>query len=120
MKLKVVEYAEEGASWLDYKSEYDKCSNENPIIKLEAIADMCDQNAESRNNHDFVGVHRILSALLFKRLGRKQATDIMIEVAEFGGLDAMCGRGTDELTDSQNAFNELGIKRPFHQWALPE
>lgn len=123
MKLKIIEYGEGGDKFLGYKVEgpiYDLINDENPILNIENLVQLCDQNAESRNNHDFVGTHRILSALLFRKLGRKQTTEIMIEIAELGGLDAMSGKYADELTDSQNAWREFGLKEPWHDWSLPE
>ncbi len=47
--------------------------NENPTLTLEEVADFCDQNAEARNNHAYVGTHRILAAVLHRKVGRDQA-----------------------------------------------
>src|SRR6266849_483667 len=62
-----------------------------PVLTLEELADFCDQEAESRNNHAYVGTHRILAALLHQKIGRAEATALMQEIAEYGGLDGMRG-----------------------------
>ena len=98
----------------------DDIIDEQPIMKLEELVQMCDQNAESRNNHDFVGAHRVLATLLFKTLGRKTTKDILVEIAELGGLDGMSGMYVDELENGDNAFEELGIKKPWHEWNLEQ
>src|SRR5947208_10047142 len=58
---------------------------------LEELVQLCDQDAESINAHDFCGVHRLLGAVLFRKLGRTTATDIMLDIARRGGLHRMNG-----------------------------
>jgi hypothetical protein len=84
-----------------------------PEATLEQLADLCDQEAESENAHDFVGAHRLLAALLFRRLGRETATAIMREVAELGGLDGMNG-----ICGTDGAYADLGIAWPWKDWKL--
>ncbi len=91
--------------------------DENPDPKsfgLEELAQMCDLNAESRNDHDYVGAHRLLAALLFTKVGREKATEIMLEIAEYGGLDYMVG-----MDGQKPVYEEFGIKKPWHEWNLP-
>jgi len=83
-------------------------------ISLEALADLCDGEAESRNNHEYVGAHRILAALFHQKLGREQATSLMREIAEYGGLDGMTGAGGED-----DAFADFGIKDCWRDWSLP-
>jgi hypothetical protein len=90
--------------------------NSSPTPTVEELADFCDANAGSRNNHDFVGSHRVLAALLYARLGRESATGIMREIAEFGGLDGMSGGWWGEGNGS--AFADFGIKDCWAEWSL--
>lgn len=125
MKLKIVRFKDDSDGYLGYYPTacpmyVPDILDEHPVMKLEELVHMCDQTAESRNNHDFVGTHRILATLLFNKLGRKKTTEIMLEIAEYGGLDAMSGNYADELKDHLNAFKDLGIKQPWHEWSLPE
>lgn len=108
--------------WVDYKDgsdlcigykdehgEYDKIVSGQEMT-IENIADFCDQNAESRNNHSFVGVHRLLAAILNNKFGRNEATDVIRNIAEYGGLD--------EMSESENIFKAFGISEPWKDWQL--
>lgn len=86
--------------------------DKSPELTLEEIADFSDTEAESRNNHAFVGTHRILTALLHTKLGREQATAIMREIAEYGGLDGMSGCGGEP-----DVFGDFGIAE-HGNWSL--
>lgn len=83
-------------------------------FSLEELADLCDQQAEQINAHDFVGSHRLLAALLYREVGRESATRIMRQISEMGGLNGMNG-----ICSNQAAFTELGITEPWKEWALP-
>lgn len=64
----------------------------NPAeLTIEAVSDALDRDAESSNAHDFVGSHKALAALMFKNLGRAQATKVVIELANFRGLHGLTG-----------------------------
>ncbi len=124
MKLKIVRMKDEGDGYLCYYPTtcpmfVKDIIDEHPVMKLEELVQMCDQEAESRNNHDYVGAHRILATLLFNKLGREKATEIMLEIAEYGGLDAMNRLYADQLKDNLNAYKDLGIEEPWHDWSLP-
>lgn len=73
------------------------------------------ESSGSRNNHAFIGSHRVLAALLHARLGRGQATTIFREIAEQGGLDGMAGVGRG----GPDSFSDFGIRDCPHDWALP-
>lgn len=90
--------------------------DENPNPKsmcLEELAELCDQGAEARNDHEYIGAHRLLAALLFRKLGREIATEIMFEIAEYGGLDYMVG-----MDGQKPAYEDFGIKKPWYEWKL--
>lgn len=88
--------------------------DKNPVLTLEEIADFADTQASSSDNDAFIGTHRILAALLHRKLGRQQATEIMREIAEYGGLDGISGCG-----GKADAFADLGI--PEHgRWRLDD
>lgn len=90
--------------------------DENPDPKsmgLEELADLCDHQAEARNDHEYVGAHRLLAALLFRKLGCEKATEIMFEIAEYGGLDYMVG-----MDGQKPVYEEFGMKKPWHVWKL--
>jgi hypothetical protein len=89
--------------------------DKNPDLSLEELADFSDGQAESRNNHEYRGTHRILAALLHRKLGRVQATEIMREIAEYGGLDGMSGVGGEV-----DAFDDFGIKDDGGDWKLED
>ena|SRR5687767_2602305 len=101
----------------DYPSEdvYEPLTNETLLQQttLEQLADLCDGDAESSNNHSFVGAHRVLAALLHQQLGREQATRILFEIASHGGLDGMAGIG-----GKNDAFADFGIKDCWADWKL--
>lgn len=86
--------------------------DKNPVLTLEEIADFSDTEAEGSNNHAFIGTHRVLAALLHAKLGREKATEIMREIAEYGGLDGMSGCGGESP-----AFADFGIAE-HGKWRL--
>lgn len=96
---------EDGLTCVDYFSEYETTVDENPILTVEELADMCDQNAESRNHHGFVGVHHMLAVILNDVAGRDEATVIMRDIAEYGGLDGI-------------KFGDFGMEQSFAKWEL--
>src|ERR1700730_8405924 len=103
-------YDPEGKYWYtDYENdpleEITDISRIRKEIPLKALADFCDQQAGSRNNGEYVGTHRILAMLLYKTAGLEEATRIMHEIAEYGGLDGMSGVGGEE-----SAFADFGIQ----------
>lgn len=106
---------EGGARFLHYKDgwEIDMVSADTRDATLEELADLCDQCAENVNAHDFVGVHRLLAALLQRELGRDGAKVVMRHIAELGGLDGMNG-----ICGQDNAFADLGVPEPWQDWKL--
>jgi len=98
----------------DYVNAWENI-DKSPVLTLEEIADFADREAEGRNNGTYVGAHRILAALLHRKLGREQATEIMREIAEYGGLDGMNGVGGESA-----AFADFGIKDDGKEWKLDE
>lgn len=82
---------------------------------LEDLANYCDQRAEIMNAHDFVGSHRVLGALLFRRFGRRVAGEIMLEIAEYGGIPDLVGGWNDDA-----AFEEFGFTHTWADWSYPE
>jgi hypothetical protein len=110
-------YDEDGNSYLSYVPYGDR--NEELTSEqqttLEQLADLCDQEAESENLHEYVGAHRILAALLHQQQGREQATRIMFAIAELGGLDGMNGVG-----GKSGAFADFGIQECWADWTLQE
>lgn len=121
MKLKIIKMKDESDGYLEYKTDRrleENIIDENPVLTLEVLAQMCDLHAEDRNNHAFVGTHRILATMIFKKIGREIATEIMKAIAEYGGLDAMTGHYAHELDGKATIYEELGIKRPWYDWSL--
>lgn len=53
------------------------------------LVNLCDQDAENRNAHDFCGVHKALRKVLLKKFGHEQTHQIMSEIASFGGLQGI-------------------------------
>ena len=96
---------EDGSTWVDYFSKDETIVDENPILTITELADMCDQNAESKNHHGFVGVHRMLAVIMHDVLGRGDATVVMREIAEYGGLDGL-------------KFSDFGMEPSFAEWEL--
>jgi hypothetical protein len=109
---------DDGEVSLDYAWSYaTKWDNidKSPVLSLEEVADFSDHEAEGRNNGSYVGAHRILAALLHRKLGREQATEVMREIAEYGGLDGMSGIGGEP-----DAFADFGIKDDGGEWKLED
>ena len=108
-KRKIVQFEEDGECWIgyesDYSKKYNKIVNENPTTDIKEIVDLCDQEAESRNNHGFVCLHRLLAKMLIGEVGEDYATNIMKTIAEYGGLDGMNGCGGEP-----DAYVDFGLK----------
>jgi len=83
--------------------------------QLEKDAEYCDSKAEARNDHDYVGAHRVLAALLYQEVGREVATRIMKRIKRLKGLDGMVG-----MDGIPPAFEKLGVTEPWNKWFLPE
>jgi hypothetical protein len=114
-EIVIVRNSEDPDFYIDYKDEIllaegDKTEDSIP---LKLLADFCDQYAESRNNHDFCGTHRLLAVILLKHVGEDKATSIMREIAEYGGLDGISG------VQHASAFKDFGIKGCWSDWDLP-
>jgi hypothetical protein len=86
----------------------------NPTMTLEMLADFLDLEAEAGGSSSY-GVHRLLAVLFYQALGRAQATELMKKIAEYGGLDGMCGADGEG-----DAFADLGVQKPWHSWSLPD
>ncbi len=80
---------------------------------LEELVQLCDQDAENRNAHEFVGAHRLLGRVLYTQYGRGAATKTMLEIAELGGLHGMNGVGNDDEAD---AYKYLKVGRNGFDW----
>ena len=117
-KQKIIRLGTDGDNYLGYMEEeiYEPIMDEDPILTLEELADLCDQEAESRNNHNYVGLHKLVATLLFKQLGREKATKIMQEIAEYKGLDGMKGL----VYQTPSAFSDFGLKDDWTEWELSE
>jgi hypothetical protein len=114
-RQKIVAVREGDATGFAYESEgiyYDEVIDGVPTLK--DLANLCDQNAESINAHDFVGVHRLLSTLLAARVA-DDAYGIMKQIAELGGLHGMNG-----VCGGENAYSELGVSPPWRDWTLED
>ena len=92
---------------LSIGDEYD--SNHNATT--EELADLCDQDAESYNNHFAVGMHRVLATLLGNLYCDEYVNEIMLVIAEYGGLDGMNGCGGKPA-----AFKDLKVNPPWDVW----
>ena len=115
-KIVLIGYDEDGEIYrLDYEPGDEPIIDKNPSPTLEEIADFCDNNAEARNNHEFLGTHRLLAVMLYKRFGREIATEVMFEIAEYGGLDGASGLWWPNGT---SAFADFGITEPWEEWAI--
>lgn len=79
--------------------------------KLEELVELCDQDAESCNAHDFCGSHRLLASLLHRHLGRLSATNIMLDVARYGGQHGMGG-----IARSGDAYADLNVGKCGYDW----
>lgn len=113
-RLAIIWTTEDDETYLAYRDQFTD-GHEATDATLEMLANFCDQGAENTNAHDFVGSHRLLAALLFRRLGRETATAIMREIAELGGLDGMNG-----ICGADSAYEELGLTEPWKDWELKE
>lgn len=57
---------------------------------IDDLAELCDQDAEDRNAHDFCGVHQALAKLMLKSGFGEEATRLLMrDIAELGGLQGM-------------------------------
>ncbi len=78
---------------------------------LEELVGLCDHDAEGRNVHDFCGSHRLLGGVLYRILGRRLATQIMLDIARRGGQHGMGGIGV-----SGDAYKDLGVGECEYDW----
>jgi hypothetical protein len=53
---------------------------------IEEYAELCDQAAESANQHAFCGTHRALVEILRRNVAEPDALAVMRDIAESGGL----------------------------------
>jgi len=96
-KRKLVFFREEegGPEFLDYSSPKWHMHGERPAlpkeVSLNMLAEMCDQDAENKNRHDFCGAHKALAKFLRETLPIKTVEKVMYELAERGGLHGMNG-----------------------------
>jgi hypothetical protein len=84
---------------------------------LEQLAGHCDGQAENRNAHNYVNAHKVLAGLLHRTLGRDPATNVMLGIAQRGGLDGMNGMGGEP-----DSFEEFGLTGDgnFYDWKLSD
>jgi hypothetical protein len=104
-KRNIVKFEEDGECWIGYENNLDNIIDKNPTLTLKEIINLCDQEAESRNNHGFVCLHRLLAKMLIGEVGEDYATNVMKTIAEYGGLDGMNGCGGEP-----DAYVEFGLK----------
>lgn len=78
---------------------------------LEDLVELCDQDAESINAHDYCGAHRLLGAVLYRQLGRAKATKVMREIAERRGLHGMNG-----ICGTRDSYADLGVGENGRDW----
>jgi hypothetical protein len=85
---------------------------------LEDLVKLCDDDAEDINAHDFCGTHRLLGAVLFRQLGRVQATEVMRDIAYRRGLHGMSG-----ICGCRDSYKDLDVGKMGSTWDgeyLPE
>ncbi len=59
---------------------------------IDEIAELCDQDAENKNRHDFCGVHAKLAQLMLKTGFNEEAVRLLMrDIAERGGLHGLNG-----------------------------
>lgn len=112
-KRNIVKFEEDDERWNGYENKYDTIVDKNPPLSLKEYVDLCDMEAESRNNHDFVCVHRLLAKVLIAEVGEDYATNILKTIAEYGGLDGMNG-----CNGEPDAYKELGLKRDWGDYTF--
>jgi hypothetical protein len=106
----------EDRPWLNYRDPGWKIDGPPAHdATLEQLADLCDNQAEQINAHDYVGTHRLLAAVLYRHVGRETATAILRDIAELGGLHAMNG-----VCGEPDAYGELGVPEPWKEWDLSD
>lgn len=91
----------------------------NRPITLKQLVNFLDEEAEQRNNHNFVGAHRILGALLMDEVGQDIALQIMKRIAAFRGLDGMSGNYCGRKRENEDAFLNFGIRGPWREFEYP-
>ncbi len=106
-------------AWLPYITYYEPKSKEEivgPVTEtddatLEELVELCDRGAENCNAHDFCGSHRLLGSLLHRHVGRKMATEIMLDIAMYGGQHGMGG-----VCTVGHAYGDLNVGEINHDW----
>jgi hypothetical protein len=86
--------------------------NDAEEATLEELVELCDQDAESVNAHDFCGAHRLLAAVLYRNLGRATATDVMRDIAYRRGLHGMNG-----LCGLRDSYADLKVGQSGRDWS---
>ena len=94
-----------------YKPKPSELLGNGDDATLEELVEVCDQDAESCNAHDFCGSHRLLGSLLHKHLGRAKATEIMLDIARYGGQHGMGG-----ICRSGDAYRDLNVGKNGFDW----
>lgn len=68
-------------------------STDESSASLEDLVNLCDWDAEAKLAHGFVGLHRLIGAVLYQQHGRESATKTMLRITKLGGLHGMSGIG---------------------------
>jgi len=118
-RRKIVKFEEDGEEWFGYESRCNNIVNnsptltvnDNPTPTLKELVDLCDLQAESRNNHGFVCLHRLLAKLLIGEVGEEYTTNIMKTIAIYGGLDGMNG-----CNGEPDAYEDLKLHRDWSEY----
>lgn len=89
MKRKIARIRDRELTYLVYEGNY-SADEVVPLGKptVEEYADLCDQQAENENAHDFCGTHKaLLDKVLRPNVASPKALlNIMRDIAEAGGL----------------------------------
>jgi hypothetical protein len=104
----------EAIPYLTYEEPYvddELVSSGAADATLEELVQLCDQDAESVNAHDFCGAHRVLGGLLYRETGRANATNLMREIALRRGLHGMNG-----VCVKGDAYEEFGVGKNGYDW----
>lgn len=86
-------------------------SEDGQDATLEELVELCDHAAENCNAHEYCGTHRLLGAVLYRKLGRQIATELMLDIATRGGLHGMAG-----IYSRSDSYGDLDVGKNGHDW----
>lgn len=89
-KIYLAKYDDGNGAFLTFCKDHEGARIASDAEKtLTALCEFLDMDAENENRHHLVGVHATLGKIVRKASNQDVAREVMLEIAESGGLHSM-------------------------------